>query len=81
MPFKVFNERSGDLCGFVHEGQDIATHVLVFMVVGITSSLKYSLGYLGTKSATADQLYPLFWEAVSLLEISCGLKVKINFDI
>ena len=77
---QVYNERNGEICGFVHDGNVIAKHVLVFMVVGISCNrpLKYSLGYFGTTSATADELYPLFWEAVCHLEISCDLQVKIN---
>ena len=44
-------------------------------MVGVNSSLKYSLGYFGSKSATSDQIYPLFWQAVGILEQTCKLKV------
>ena len=77
MIFQVFNQRTGELVGFVHDGSNlIADHVLVFMAAGITKEFKYSLGYFGTKSATADELFPLFWKAVYHLEIQCGLKVR-----
>ena len=56
---------------------EIATYVLVFMVVGINSHIKMSIGYVGTKTATAGELYPLMWKAVAYLEIVCGLKVCI----
>ena len=61
--FQVYNKRSGDRCGFVYnDGSSLATHVLVFMVVGLTkkSEVKYLLGYFGIKTITAADLYPLF---------------------
>ncbi len=62
--------------GFIHDGSNvIANHVLVFMACGITSDFKHTVGYFGTNSATADELYPLFWDAVYHLEIQCNLKV------
>ena len=51
--------------------KDIATHVLVFMIVGINTHLKMSLGYFPTKSATAEKIYPIFWRAVAILEMLC----------
>ena len=71
----MFNNRSGELVGFVYNGAEMAKQVLSFMVIGINSNIKYSLGYFGTNSATADEIYPLFWECVSHLELTCGLKV------
>ncbi|XP_056007180.1 uncharacterized protein LOC125647649 [Ostrea edulis] len=53
----------------------IATHVLVFMVVGINSHIKMSIGHFPTRTSTADELYPLFWSAVAYLEMTCELKV------
>lgn len=53
----------------------LATHVLVFYVVGVNSTLKVSMGFFATRTATADKIYPQFWEAVGLLEQTCGLKV------
>lgn len=62
---------------------NIATHVLVFMVVDINSHIKMSIGHFPTRSSTADELYPLFWKAVAYmyLEITCGLKVNSFFSI
>ena len=54
---------------------DLASHVLVFMVVGVSSHLKMSLGYFPTKAATHVFLYQTFWRAVGILELQCGLKV------
>ena len=49
---------------------NIATHVLVFMVVGINNHIKMSLAHFGTKSATSDELYPLFWSTIAYLELA-----------
>ncbi|XP_062585102.1 uncharacterized protein LOC134246755 [Saccostrea cucullata] len=80
----VYDKRSGQIIGFTNpetwtfnedEVSKIATHVLVFMVVGINSHIKMSIGHFPTRTSTADELYPLFWRAVAYLEITCGLKV------
>ena len=76
----VFDRRSGEVVGFINpanwmpDGQTLATHVLVFMVVGVSTSLKTTIGYMATRTCTADALYPLLWKAIGHLEI-CGLKV------
>jgi hypothetical protein len=83
----VYDRASGELVGFVDsqnwtskrkDENEIGTHVLVFMIVGVASSLKMSLGYFCTKSATANDIYPWFWDAVGYLETYCQLKVILN---
>ena len=54
--------------------QPIATHMLLFMVRGMFSSLEFPYAQFSTKGATADVLFPIVWEAVQRLE-SSGLKV------
>jgi hypothetical protein len=74
----VFDQRSGRMVGFVTDSEgktDLATHVLVFYIVGVNTSLKMSLGFFGSHTATADSMYPLFWKAVGVLESVCNLKV------
>ncbi|XP_070177740.1 uncharacterized protein [Littorina saxatilis] len=79
----VWDSKSGEQVGFVNLNQwtwemgtnTVASHVLVFFVVGVNSNLKYSMGYFGTRTATSDQMYPLFWQALALLELTCKLKV------
>eukprot|EP00795_Rhopilema_esculentum_P017480 gene17480-9089_t len=83
----VFNNSTNELVGFVNLGEDlnqifkkkatdsIASHALVFMVCGIASKLKFSLGYFATTTATAAMLYPLVWRAVGYCEGFAGLKV------
>ncbi len=46
----------------------IASHALVFMVVGLASRLKFSIGYFGTHSLTAYMLYPLLWKFIGFCE-------------
>ena len=49
------------------------------MVRGITTTLKHTLGYFVTAAVTAAvQLFPLFWRAVGILELSCSLTVVIS---
>ena len=50
------------------------------IVPGITTTLKYTLGYFATAVVTAAQLFPIFWRAVSILEITCNLAVGATAD-
>ena len=72
----LWNIKSVWFCALLLQDPDtmIASHVLVFMAVGVNNNLKQSLGYFGTQTATSDVLYPLLWEAVAYLEQQ-GLKV------
>ena len=77
----VYDRRSGELVEFAHTQRtgitedNLATHALVFMVVGITSNIKISVGYFPTCTVTSDQIFPLLWKVVGLLECICKLKV------
>lgn len=83
----VFDKHSNELIGFVDLGDDdinvgtfdipttMASHILAFMVRGAASDLKYILGYFSTRNVTSFQIMPLFWKAVSILEMSCNLWV------
>jgi len=82
----VYDKITGDLVGFVNSNTwdnkskkdgHLATHALVFMVVGITSNIKMSIGYFPTRTATADQLFPAIWQAIGLIECFCNLKVSM----
>ena len=42
---------------------------------GAATNLKYSLAYFLTKDVTSHQIMPLFWKAVSVLELVCNLWV------
>ena len=81
----VFDKHSNELIGFFDLGEeelnvssgssDLATHALVFFVRGAASDLKYALGYFLTKDVTSYQIMPLFWKAVSVLELVRNLWV------
>ena len=80
----VYDKVTGELVGFIDQSNwndatakesHLATHALVFMVVGITSNIKMSLGYVPTITATANQIMPWLWKAIGLLENVCNLKV------
>ena len=53
---------------------NVATHMLLFMVRGMFTSLEFPYAHFATRGATADALYPLVWEVVQRLE-RCGLNV------
>ena len=83
----VFDKVTGELIGYVDLGDPnvnfatldkadaVATHALVFLVMGVCTDLKFSLAYFATNGITATQLMPLFWEAVCILELTCNLWV------
>lgn len=81
----VYDHVSGELVGFIDQAQQnekstkedhLATHALVFMVVGMSSDIKMSIGYFPTRTATADEIFPLLWSAIGLLECVSNLKVR-----
>ncbi|CAG2195118.1 THAP9 [Mytilus edulis] len=53
----------------------VAKFMLVIMVRGVNSNLKFPLAGFATNSITADFLYPIIWKAVSLVECVATLKV------
>lgn len=52
----------------------LATHMLVFMVRGICSSLKFAYAQFPVRTASGEILHPIVWECVEHLEM-LGLKV------
>ena len=52
----------------------LATHMLVFMVRGICSALKFPYAQFPVKTASGDTLHPIVWKCVERLEM-LGLKV------
>ena len=83
----VYGKESGELIGFVdlrdpdvnystlQEENELATHALVFFVRGLATDLNFNLAYFATTGITSCQLFPLFWEAVSILELTVNLWV------
>ncbi|KAI8780681.1 Transposable element P transposase, partial [Biomphalaria glabrata] len=84
MTIKSDKKRSGEVVGFVNSDQikddssyQLDTHVLVFYIVGISTTFKMSLvkGIFGTESVTPSDIYTSFWKAVQNLQNHCELKV------
>ena len=84
----VFDKHTGEGTDFVDlgdpdkiftsmdpEDENLTSHALVLYLRGICTDLKYSLAYFTTRRVTSTQLFPTFWEAVSLFEMICNLWV------
>ena len=83
----VWDRSTGQLIGFIDLGDStlnestfknvkkLATHVLVFIAKSVKNPLTYSFANFATDGITSYQLYNIFWKAVSILELSCQLKV------
>ena len=83
----VWDKHTGELIGYVDLGdkevnqatlkdtQAVASHILVFLVRSIVNPFKFSLANFATKCVTSVQLFPLFWQAVGILEDRCNIKV------
>ena len=79
----VWDKPSGDLIGYVDLGdnevnyatlknaEQLASHVLVFLVCGIVNPFKFPLANFATTGATSIQIFPIFWKAVGILEKTC----------
>ena len=86
----VYDKYSGNLVGYVDLGDpdlnyasfknqdDLATPVLVFYVTGLTSKLKFELGYLATKGILSYQIMCTFWRAVMILENTDGVSDGVS---
>ena len=82
----VWDKHTGELIGFVDLGDielnyatlektdQLATHVLVFMLRSIVNPFKFSFATFATTGATSYQMFPLLWKAVCICE-SNGIKV------
>ena len=83
----IFDKHSGKIIGFVDFGDEdinsgtlttignVATHVMSFHLRSFLGHVKFHLGFFATEGALSFQIYPLFWKAVGILELSCDLRV------
>ena len=83
----VWDKHTGNLIGYVDLGDEelnyatlkkqdeLASHVMVFMIRGLINPFKFSFANFATANATAIQIYPLVWKALGILEKKCHLKV------
>ena len=56
------------------QSQDVASHILLFMVRGLFTKVNFPYVHFATRNASADTLYPIVWETVERLQ-ACGLTV------
>ena len=75
----VWDKHTGEPIGFVDLGdidtnyaalqdvQQLATHVLVFLIKSVANPLSFSLATFATTGATSYQIFPIFWKAVNIL--------------
>ena len=54
---------------------ELVRYILVFFIKSLANPLSYSFATFATNGITSGQLFLLFWQAVAILEITCGLKV------
>lgn len=83
----MMDKVTGELIGFTDLGDpnvnfavlekadEIASHVLLFLVRGMCTELKFALAHFSTREVTAAQILPIFWEAVCILETNYNLWV------
>ncbi len=83
----VFDKHTGQLVGFLDLGdpdinytafekkEELATHILVFYVRGLATDMKLNFAFFATKCLSSYQTMPIFWRAISILEVSCKLNV------
>ena len=58
-----------------NEEKTLAKNVLVIMVRGVGSNLKFPFAHFATNGITSDQLFPILWRSVEICEVDLGLKV------
>ena len=82
----VWDKTTEELIGFVDLGDtdlnyatlqnaQLALHILVFTIKSTENLLSYSFAIFARNTLTSNQLYPVFWKAVSISEMTCNLKV------
>lgn len=87
----VYNKSTGELIGYVRldnvtnellklsdrckDGTPVAKNLLVVMVRGITTNLRYPLAAYATTTLSASTLYNVMWECVEYIELVASLKV------
>ena len=62
-------EKSYDKSTAATSVQKLATHMLMFMVRGLFSSLKFPYAQFSTNNLTGDLIFPIFWKVVERLEL------------
>ena len=59
---------------------EIASHVMVFLVHSIVNPFKFSLANFATKDIQASQIFPLLWKAVGICELNSLKVIAVTCD-
>ena len=88
----VWDKHSGKFIGYVDlaefnlnhatllKVEEIATHVLVFLIRSIANLLKFSLANFATTGATATKMFLLLWKAMSICEMNMLKVLTVTCD-
>ena len=59
---------------------NIATHILKFLICSIANPFKFSLANFATSDASASQMLPLLWNAISICELNPLEVLAVTYD-
>ena len=54
---------------------ELARYILVLFIKSLANPRSYNFVTIATNGITSGQIFPLCWQVVSILEITCGIKV------
>ena len=60
--------------------EDVATHVLVLMVRGAATSLRFPYAHFSSTCTTYDELLMILWEGIELLERTGFMVLGVTYD-
>ena len=88
----VLNKHTGELTGYVDLGytelnyamlektDNIATHILAFLLRSIVNPFKFSLANFSISGGSASQMFPLLWKAISICEVNFLKVLAVTCD-
>ena len=88
----VWDKHTGELIGYVDLGDihtnyatlskvdQIASNVLVFLIRSIVNPFKFTLANFATTAATATQMFPIMWKAISICELNSIKVLAVTCD-
>ena len=62
-------------CASFEKQDELASHVFVSFIRGLTTNFKFSFSYFATKDVISVPILPRFWEAAFILEKTCNFWV------
>ena len=88
----VWNKHTGELIEYVDLGdtelhyatlektENIATHILAFLICSIINPFKFSLANFATSSASESQIFTLLWKSISNCELNSLTVLAVTCD-